>query len=232
MGYKYEKELVDKAGEFIELLNKNGFQSGVIMSRDYMIKLEICKKENNYGNAVIYYKPSKNSFSLKTHEVQDETIIKEVQEIWNNRYNKDYDEATNDGDYHVYVDGSFMNNCVGYGFAVLKNNKLIKEESSSVVDPLYLNSRQVGGEIKAVEKAVSWAEKNKISRIIIYYDLANLEKWITGEYDAKNPMTKRYRDNIRKANIEINWKKVKSHTGDKWNDYVDELAKKGTEKGK
>ncbi len=229
MGYKYEKELKARASEFIKVLTDRCFESRIAMIRDYMIKLEIDRGEDNLGNAVIYYKPSKDSFSLKTHELQEKAIVDDIQQIWNNKYSAIADDKNNRETYHVYVDGSYMNEQVGYGFVVLKNNKIVTEESGTVNDPIYINSHQVGGEIKAVEKAVSWAESNDVEKIIIYYDLANLEKWITGEYRAKNPMTKKYRDNIRKANIDILWKKVKSHTGDKWNDYADKLAKRGTQ---
>lgn len=228
MGYKYEQKLLGKANNFIEKLQKAGYKSGINMIRDYMIKLEIVKEEIEYGNAVIYYKPSKDSFSLKTHELQEELIVKEIQQIWNNRLNNTVTGENNFDDYHIYVDGSYMNGQVGYGFVVLKNNEIIKEKSGTVNDPDYIHSHQVGGEIKAVEKAVLWAEDKGIKKIYIYYDLANLEKWITGEYKAKNPMTKQYRDEVRKTDIDIIWKKVESHTGDQWNDYADKLAKKGT----
>ncbi len=225
MSYKYEKELINKAGEYMEFLEKNGYRTRISMIRDYMIKLEIIKEENDCGNAVIYYKPSKDSFSLKTHEILDEDIKNEIQYIWDNEFT--LSAKTKSDEYKIYVDGSYIDGSIGYGFVVIKNNEIIKEEAGSVEDPLYVKSHQVGGEIKAVEKAVNWAEKKGINKVNIYYDLANLEKWITGEYKARNPMTQEYRNKIKESSIKITWQKVESHTGDRWNEYADKLAKKG-----
>src|SRR6056297_3119459 len=113
MGYKYEQKLLGKANKFIEKLQKAGYNSGINMIRDYMIKLEIVKEEIEYGNAVIYYKPSKDSFSLKTHELQEELIVEEIQQIWNNKLNNTVIGEKNVNGYHIYVDGSYMNEQVG-----------------------------------------------------------------------------------------------------------------------
>lgn len=130
--------------------------------------------------------------------------------------------------YEIYVDGSYINNNVGYGVVILKNGELLKEISSCVTDPVFTGSRQVGGEITAVMEALAWSKREKISKVTIFYDLENLKKWATGEYSANIPMSKAYRDFIQSSGVSVQWNKVAAHSGVKWNERADELAKKGT----
>jgi ribonuclease HI len=130
--------------------------------------------------------------------------------------------------YEIYVDGSYINNNVGYGVVILKNGELLKEISGCVTDPVFTGSRQVGGEITAVMEALAWSKREKISKVTIFYDLENLKKWATGEYSANIPMSKAYRDFIQSSGVSVQWNKVAAHSGVKWNERADELAKKGT----
>lgn len=127
--------------------------------------------------------------------------------------------------YEVYVDGSFFNDCVGYAAVILRNGALLKTISGTVKDEAFVNSRQVGGELMAVIKAIEWCRENGITSISLYYDYTGIKAWATGEWKAKKPLTRFYTDYIRKSGIKIFWKKVKSHSGNYWNDYVDKLAR-------
>jgi exodeoxyribonuclease-3 len=133
--------------------------------------------------------------------------------------------------YEVYVDGSYNGN-VGYGVVVLKNGELLEELSGLVTDPIFTGSRQVGGEIIAVMEALKWFKdkknNNTVNDITIYYDFENLKKWAKGEFQTNIPMSKIYKDFVQKSGMNIIWKKVAAHTGLKWNEKADELAKKGT----
>ena len=70
--------------------------------------------------------------------------------------------------------------------------------------------------------------ENGIPEIDIYYDYMGIEKWCTGEWQANKPGTISYRDyyNSIKNKLAVNFIKVKGHSGDKYNDLADLLAKK------
>jgi ribonuclease HI len=73
--------------------------------------------------------------------------------------------------------------------------------------------------------------RKKIKDAIIYYDYQGIEAWITDAWKAKKTVAKSYRENYLKlveANrLNVIFKKVKSHSGDKYNDMADQLAKAG-----
>ncbi len=131
------------------------------------------------------------------------------------------------GSYQIYVDGSYINGKIGYGIVILKNEELIEELNGQIRDPLANSSRQVGGEIIAVQKALEWCEKEEVAEVDLFYDFSNVKKWATGEYRTKIPLTKRYKEFIDGIKTRVNWNKVKAHSGDKWNERADRLAKEG-----
>jgi ribonuclease HI len=63
----------------------------------------------------------------------------------------------------------------------------------------------------------------------IFYDYAGVENWATKRWQAKNEFTQAYAAFVRESGIRVYWHKVKSHSGDYWNDRADELAKQGTD---
>ena len=87
--------------------------------------------------------------------------------------------------------------------------------------------RNVAGEIKGSEAAMQYALDHKISSIIIYHDYQGIASWCNGDWKANKPGTIAYRDFYQKAKemVHIEFRKVKGHSNDKYNDMVDELAK-------
>ncbi|MBD3182698.1 hypothetical protein GF312_10420 [Candidatus Poribacteria bacterium] len=135
------------------------------------------------------------------------------------------EEAENN--YHIYVDGSYYENSTGYGAVILKNNKIVDELWGSVPEDMVYKARNVSGELYAVRQVIVWCKKNSVREIDIFYDYKGVKEWVTGDWKAKQDLTREYLDFIRKSGIKIHWHKVESHTGDKWNDRADELARKG-----
>ncbi|MCS6903920.1 MAG: RNase H family protein [Bacteroidia bacterium] len=131
----------------------------------------------------------------------------------------------------IYVDGSYYGGRVGYGAVILREDQIIKEFSGKVSPEYAQHTRQVAGELIAVGHAINWCKKNNISEVEIYYDYTGIEKWATGEWKANLPLTQRYARFMQNLSIKVTWKKVKSHSGNKWNEYVDKLAKEGATKG-
>lgn len=247
VSYLHEDKLRKKAEEFIMVLKKWGIEAEITMIRDYLIKLLIEKDSVTYGNLIIDYKAKKDSFSIRTQELKDKSIEDTLFILWEKveKASKLSDETSKNGfsenilsqeygyekdKYEIYVDGSFADDCVGYGVVILKNGQLLKELSGMVTDELFTGSRQVGGEIIAVMEALAWCKTEHIDNISIFYDFDNLKKWATGEYSANTPMTKVYREYVQNCGINIQWNKVPGHSGVRWNERADELAKKGASK--
>ena len=130
-------------------------------------------------------------------------------------------------EYQIYVDGSFINGATGYGAVILKNGKVVDELSGSVAVSEVNETRQVAGELVAVKEALNWCRAHSVKEVSIYYDYLGIEKWATGQWKTNQPLTKDYARFVRESPIKIRWHKVNSHTGDRWNDRADALAKQG-----
>lgn len=127
--------------------------------------------------------------------------------------------------YKVYVDGSYKDGRVAWGLLIIKADEIYASFSGVFSNEEGENSRQVAGELKAVEEAVFWAKENKVAVLDIYYDYDGIKYWVTGEWKAKKNLTKKYKDFILNSKVKLNFYKVKSHSGDKYNDMADKLAK-------
>lgn len=131
----------------------------------------------------------------------------------------------------VYVDGSYNPQASKYAFGCLciHEDGSTEEYCGSGNNEDALKQRNVAGEMIASMLAVKWAIINNYSRLEIYYDYSGIECWVTGEWKAKNDLTKKYRDwmqNKRKV-INITFHKVAAHTNVQYNEAADQLAKKG-----
>lgn len=222
----HKKETQKKAKQFVKLLNQKGFNSKIDLDsyRDYLVKLVIFYKEKYLGKASIYYSPKKNSYKLVTNEIQTENFKEEIEELWNEKKEKTKIKISNLNTPHIYIDGSFFKNTTSYAAVVIQNGKNIHEESGKLAKK-YHKYRQIGGELYAVKTAIEWCKKNKLNNAIIYYDYTGIEKWATGKWKTNNSFTHSYKNYMNKIKVNIKWVKIKSHSGDKWNEYVDQLAK-------
>ncbi len=129
----------------------------------------------------------------------------------------------------AYVDGSYSvsKNNYSYGVVILKDGTVIKTMNSKGGDPEAVKMRQVYGELLGVMKAVDFAVKKKEEKIHVYYDYYGIERWATGKWKRNNKFTQDYHDFMQKKmkQIEIIFHKVAAHSGDKYNDMADKLAK-------
>ncbi len=243
MGYLFETELREKAGKFINSLEADGIQGSVPLDgfRDFMVKINIAHGYKLYGNINLYYSPNKHSFSLKTHELIDKSIVPDIEDAWTRFfYGKQIlgkpsvatETVTKSWEYEAYVDGSFVDGPVGYGTLILKSGEPVYEIGATVQTPALLDIRQVGGELQAVYTAIEWCQNNHVPGISIFYDYEGIERWATGSWKANNPATQAYACFIRDCGIQITWNKIKSHSGNPWNEYVDRLAKQGSQSSK
>ncbi|MCB0195187.1 MAG: hypothetical protein KDJ65_24780 [Anaerolineae bacterium] len=230
MIYQYEAQLVEKAQDFIKRLRQTGIAANVKSDsiREYSLKITIAKEQHLYGNVVLNYRPTKDQFSLNYQEMKDRSIKPEMEKMWNTDAVPVDTSSTSTTGTEIYVDGSFIDNTIGYGAVIVKNGILAEEISGRVPtsdDPSILKSRQVAGEIYGVRAAVAWCRANHITNVTIAYDYEGLEKWAIGGWRANNPLTQAYAKFIQTCEVDIVWRKVKAHTGQRWNERADTLAR-------
>ncbi len=133
----------------------------------------------------------------------------------------------------AYVDGSFNSETkeFTYGAVIFWNDKEY-HFSDRFDDEELAKMHNVAGELKGSEKAIEFALEKSIGNLTIYHDYEGIAKWCTGEWKAKKTGTQAYKafyDSV-KGQVEINFVKVKAHSGDKYNELADTLAKEAFNK--
>jgi len=243
MNSPYEKELITMAENFCSFLQKQYIKAQILKNslREYQIKVELIKENMFVGKGVIYYSPNKKIFRLVPENIKDKAFESAIRDYWYAMINADAPQAeeimnNNNSEekfgIEIYVDGCYKNNKTGYGAVILKNGELIKEFSDLVPENEVMGTHQIAGELESVIIALKWCMKNNIKSVKIYHDLENTQKWATGTYQARSPVSQRFVAFLHQCNVEITWQKVRAHSADRWNEYVDKLAKKATEVGK
>lgn len=134
----------------------------------------------------------------------------------------------------AYVDGSYNLKTKIYscGVVILYKGEEIKINKAYDNENM-VTMRNVAGEIMGAVEAMKWAIKNKVEGIHIYYDYRGIECWCTGEWKTTKTGTLAYADFYQKASqlIKIDFHKVQGHSGDKYNDMADALAKEAAGMG-
>lgn len=129
----------------------------------------------------------------------------------------------------AYVDGSYSvsKDNYAYGVVLIKNGSIIKTMSDKGKDRGAAKMRQIYGELQGVIKALDYAIKKGEKEIHVYYDYYGIEHWATGKWNRNNPFTEHYHDYMQKRmkKIRIVFHKVAAHSGNKYNDMADKLAK-------
>lgn len=128
----------------------------------------------------------------------------------------------------AYVDGSYNIATKEYsaGVVVLWQGAEITF-SQKADDPSLKSMRNVAGEIMGAQIAMQYAIEQEAKTVVIYHDYEGVEKWCTKAWEAKQEGTKRYKQYYDQmaAKLDIRFVKVKAHSGDKYNEQADQLAK-------
>lgn len=128
----------------------------------------------------------------------------------------------------AYVDGSYNQGTGEYGYGVVffyQDEELHYAGKGN--DPEMASMRNVAGEILGATCAMEKALEQGAKSITIYHDYQGIASWPLGEWKANKNGTKAYKeyfDSIKNV-LAIHFQKVKGHSGDRWNDLADELAK-------
>lgn len=129
----------------------------------------------------------------------------------------------------AYVEGSYNNTTGEYGYGlVMFHNGGEEHFAGKFTDSDMASMKNVAGEIEGAKAAMKFCIDNGIKSLDLFYDYQGIKDWCTGAYRANKPGTIEYRkyyNSIIKGNVTVNFIKVKSHSGDKYNGLADALAK-------
>lgn len=180
-----------------------------------------------YSNAE--YKSFLTRDEAEKYLLGDDLIEAESEDVLPEEYN------INPSKIIVYVDGSYDHNLKKYSFGciILTPSGDIIKESGNGDNPASLAIRNVAGEMLGAMYAVRWAIMNGYSEIEIRYDYEGIEKWVQGQWKAKNELAQKYAIfmNECKSSIKISFCKVTAHSNNKYNDMADALAKSALTEG-
>jgi len=99
----------------------------------------------------------------------------------------------------MYCDGSYTDKIPGKSFWAYVSEDTIHINFGQVDS----DTRQVAGECQAVIEAIKFAIDNGYDKVTCYVDYEGLIKWLTGEWQAKNDITKHYVSTVNALNERI-----------------------------
>ena len=130
----------------------------------------------------------------------------------------------------VYVDGSYdkKSGYFGYGGVVLYQDTEKTYKGGRNTEGL-AKMRNVAGEIIAAMHAVKIARNAGANCVVIYHDYMGIAEWALKSWQAKNEHTKAYQAFMQEQanDLIIGFVKVQAHTGNRYNEEADQLAKDG-----
>ncbi|NLC65623.1 MAG: ribonuclease H [Clostridium sp.] len=129
----------------------------------------------------------------------------------------------------IYVDGSYniVDKRYSYGGVVVENGVEIDNFSKDIKNE-FSSMRNVSGEVYGAINAMKYALEKNYKKLNLYFDYQGIESWALGTWKRNNKLTKSYHEFYKEISekLSVNFIKVKGHSGDKFNDRADELAKK------
>ncbi|GKU25689.1 ribonuclease H family protein [Clostridium folliculivorans] len=131
---------------------------------------------------------------------------------------------------HAYVDGSYNVSTEEYAYGVVAvRNDVVQYIGSGVgKNNSEKNIRQIAGELEAAVKATEYALLSGEKKLVLFHDYAGICYHATGFWERKDESSKQYYEKMNKLmndGIEVIFVKVDSHTGDFFNELVDEKCK-------
>lgn len=128
----------------------------------------------------------------------------------------------------AYVDGSFSLDTFTYSYGVVLLTKDGKETLSGRENNKELaEMRNVSGELRGAMVAMETALERNMETLYLYYDYMGIEEWAKGNWRTNKSGTKAYKayyDSI-KDKLNVIFIKVLAHSGVKYNEEADKLAK-------
>lgn len=128
----------------------------------------------------------------------------------------------------AYIDGSYDDSIKRFGYAGIIFHEGERVEFAHSEDtPELIALRNVAGELKAAMHVMDYAMKHNVKSLSIYYDYLGIENWATKKWKTNTDFTRAYASYAREImeSIDIRFIKVKAHSGNKYNEEVDKLAR-------
>ena len=131
----------------------------------------------------------------------------------------------------IFVDGSFSPGFArsGWAFVVTEDDKEIARGSG--ITAFEAESRNIDGEVMASFQAMKWLDAHD-KKGVICHDYEGIARWAKGEWQAKSNIAKQYVAAAKPFLHRVQFEKVAAHTGVKWNELVDKLAKEAIAKAR
>lgn len=128
----------------------------------------------------------------------------------------------------AYVDGSYNADTQEYSCGVVlffDGQEIHLSRKGENADMAQM--RNVAGEIMGAALAMQEASERGAGELTIFHDYEGIAAWCQGRWKTNKEWTRAYKEyyDTMKNKIRISFKKVKGHSGDKWNDLADQLAK-------
>lgn len=219
-----QREVIGAAGAVFKKFKTRAEAEAFVKEDGYDLELPFDELESSVPLSASGAKPHASSRSAVApkgplfHSVSDvmrEDVLQELSEVTT--------EAL------AYVDGSFnlSTGVYGYGGVLLCRDGSIRPLQGHGRDETLRTMRNVAGEIHGSMAAIQAAADAGISSITIFYDYMGIEMWANGQWKTNKEGTRAYKafiDQIR-PRIEIRFQKVAAHTGVRFNELVDQLAK-------
>ena len=124
----------------------------------------------------------------------------------------------------VFVDGSFSPDFPKSGWAFVVTENDVEIARGSGITAFDAESRNIDGEVMASYQAMRWLDSNDKTGTICH-DYEGIARWAKGEWQAKSNIATRYVAAAKPYLHRVSFEKVAAHTGVKWNELVDQLAK-------
>lgn len=182
----------------------------------YLTWGECQENVNGFSGAIFKAFASKKEAEEFMGIVNQESKEEEIERIYS------------ESDAIAYVDGSYDDTKKQYSYgAIVFFDGGEQQFAEKFSDPNMVEMRNVAGEIEGAKRAMRFCLENEIKSIDIIYDYEGIEKWCTGAWQAKKDGTKAYKKfyNEIKKSVNVNFVKVKGHSGNKYNELADALAK-------
>lgn len=128
----------------------------------------------------------------------------------------------------AWVDGSYSPDANNYSSGILvkiQNTTMTFEKGFIGNNPEHIEFRNVAGELYAVLWVLELCQMYHQEEVTIHYDYEGIEKWARDQWKANNSLTQMYKRKVKESGIEIQFVKVKAHSGQPENEKVDQLAK-------
>lgn len=220
--------------------------------KNILIKDEDNEKCNEIYSLIVNYNNFKTRFNKNTLYAYLWKILLTLDKNIKNKYKdinkiiKNYEDylnivnKTNISFIDLYVDGSYREKekKYSYGFIIVDNDNVIHEEYGVRIESSNCNTKHIAGELCAVIEGLKYIKCKKIKKVKIYYDFDGIADLVLLQNcKPRNETTKFYNEfmknyNYNNTDIEIVFIKVKSHSGNKYNDKVHNLCNSAFQKRK